>query len=113
MNMLRVGGWHSHMGGISCKFGNLMRKDAIAILQHTAAIDNELARRRTGSPKTGGTCVISILGLSSPARAGPMWLGLRVLGFFSTNADATPPRIEIRIATRPWTPPWNATPRGQ
>jgi Putative prokaryotic signal transducing protein len=41
-NMLRVGGWHSHVfGGIKLQVRESDAPDAIAILQHTAAIDNE------------------------------------------------------------------------
>ncbi len=41
-NMLRVGGWHSHIfGGIKLQVRESDAQDAIAILQHTAAIDNE------------------------------------------------------------------------
>jgi len=40
-NMLRVGGGHSHMGGIKLQVRESDAQDAIAILQHTAATDNE------------------------------------------------------------------------
>ncbi len=41
-NMLRVGGWHSHIfGGIKLQVRESDAQDAIAILQHTTAIDNE------------------------------------------------------------------------
>jgi hypothetical protein len=41
-NMLRIAAWHSHVfGGIKLQVRESDAQDAIAILQHTAAIDNE------------------------------------------------------------------------
>jgi Putative prokaryotic signal transducing protein len=40
-NMLRIGGWHSHiLGGLRLRVRELEAQDARAILQHTALPDN-------------------------------------------------------------------------
>lgn len=40
-NMLRIGGWHTHMfGGIRLQVRESEAQDARAILQHTASPDN-------------------------------------------------------------------------
>jgi hypothetical protein len=40
-NMLRIGGWHSHiLGGIKLQVRESDARDARAILQHTVAPDN-------------------------------------------------------------------------
>lgn len=40
-NMLRIGGWHSHMlGGIKLQVRESEAQDARAILHHTASLDN-------------------------------------------------------------------------
>jgi hypothetical protein len=40
-NMLRIGGWHSHiLGGIKLQVRSSDAQDAIAILQHTAPLEN-------------------------------------------------------------------------
>jgi hypothetical protein len=40
-NMLRIGGWHSHiLGGIKLQVRRSEAQDAVAILQHTASLDN-------------------------------------------------------------------------
>ena len=40
-NMLRIGGWHSHiLGGIKLQVRELEAQDARAILHHTAPLDN-------------------------------------------------------------------------
>ena len=40
-NMLRIGGWHSHiLGGIKLQVRESEAQDARAILQHTVAPDN-------------------------------------------------------------------------
>ena len=40
-NMLRIGGWHSHiLGGIRLQVWESDAEDALAILHHTAPLDN-------------------------------------------------------------------------
>jgi hypothetical protein len=40
-NMLRIGGWHSHVtSGIKLQVRESEAQDAVAILQHTAPLDN-------------------------------------------------------------------------
>jgi hypothetical protein len=39
-NMLRIGGWHSHFGGIKMQVRESEAQDAGAILHHTAPLDN-------------------------------------------------------------------------
>jgi hypothetical protein len=40
-NMLRIGGWHSHiLGGIKLQVRESEARDALAILQQTAPVDN-------------------------------------------------------------------------
>ena len=40
-NMLRIGGWHSHiLGGIKLRVRESDAQDAASILQHTAPIDH-------------------------------------------------------------------------
>jgi len=40
-NMLRIGGWHSHiLGGIKLQVRQADAEDAAAILRHTAPLDN-------------------------------------------------------------------------
>jgi hypothetical protein len=39
-NMLRIGGWHSHSGGIRMQVRESEAQDARAILHHGAPLDN-------------------------------------------------------------------------